>query len=226
MLYLHGSAFVACSPRTHRGLVAELSAASGRPVFALTYRLAPQHRFPTAAHDAARAYRWLLADEPGRAVALAGDSAGGQLAVATALHAREQGLPAPAAVLLLSPVLDLTLRLALGRDRRAPDPFASGPGAQRIIGMYTAGADPADPGLAVLDADLTGFPPTLIQAGGREMLLDDARALAERLDAVAGDCTLEIWRGQVHVFPALYRLVPEAREAIGRAATFLNERLG
>ncbi|MGQ0632500.1 MAG: alpha/beta hydrolase [Sporichthyaceae bacterium] len=225
VLYLHGSAFVACSPRTHRGLVAELSAATGRPFFVVDYRLAPRHRFPAAAHDAARAHRWLLAAAPDQALAVAGDSAGAQLALTTILSARERELPAPVAALLFSPCLDLTMATALARDRKARDPFASAAGGRRILAMYSRGADPADPHLAVLGADFAGFPPTLIQTGGREMLLDDSRSLAERISAAGGECALEIWRGQIHVFPALYRLVPEARRAIEHAAEFLNRHL-
>lgn len=225
VLYLHGSAFVACSPRTHRGLVAELSAASGRPFFVVDYRLAPRHPFPAAVHDAARAHRWLLAGAPDQPMAVAGDSAGAQLALTTTLLARDSDLAMPSAALLLSPCLDLTMAAALMRDRRARDPFASAAGGRRILEMYTRGANPADPHLAVLGADFTDFPPTLIQAGGREMLLDDARSLADRLTAAGRECALEIWRGQIHVFPALYRVLPEARLAIEHAGEFLNDHV-
>jgi acetyl esterase/lipase len=121
ILYLHGGAFSMCSPKTHRGLLGELSATSGRPVFAVRYRLAPQHPYPAAADDALTAYRWLIDDDrhrSGRTIAVAGDSAGGQLAVATSLGVRARQLPIPDAMLLLSPVLDLTCQLALAREAR------------------------------------------------------------------------------------------------------------
>ncbi|MEU0499399.1 alpha/beta hydrolase [Mycobacterium sp. NPDC006124] len=230
ILYIHGGAFSMCSPETHRGLISELSAAARRPVFAVRYRLAPRHPFPAAAEDALTAYRWLT--EKGTAatssstaspgtVALAGDSAGGQLAAATAIGAREHRLPAPDAMLLMSPVLDLTCHLAIDRDRRRRDPFASAISASRTLGLYVRGADPADPRVSVLDADLTDMPPTLIQVGGREMLLDDSRVFADRLQAAGVSSQLQVFRGQIHVFQAMFRLLPEAREALRLSGEFL-----
>ncbi|MGB5110083.1 MAG: alpha/beta hydrolase [Mycobacterium sp.] len=235
ILYIHGGAFSMCSPETHRGLISELSAAARRPVFAVRYRLAPRYPYPAAADDALTAYRWLT--EEGVAttssgttssgttssgtVALAGDSAGGQLAAATALGAREHRLPTPDAMLLMSPVLDLTCRLAMDRDLRRRDPFASATSASRTLGLYVAGADPADPRVSVLAADLTDLPPTLIQVGGREMLLDDSRVFADRLQAAGVSSQLQVFRGQIHVFQAMFRLLPEAREALRLSGEFL-----
>jgi len=230
ILYIHGGAFSMCSPETHRGLISELSAAARRPVFAVRYRLAPRYPYPAAADDALTAYRWLT--EEGAAttssgtvssgtVALAGDSAGGQLAAATALGAREHRLPTPDAMLLMSPVLDLTCRLAMDRDLRRRDPFASAISASRTLGLYVAGADPADPRVSVLDTDLTDMPPTLIQVGGREMLLDDSRTFADRLQAAGVPSQLQVFRGQIHVFQAMFRLLPEAREALRLSGEFL-----
>ncbi|MDV3133393.1 alpha/beta hydrolase [Mycobacterium sp. 29Ha] len=224
ILYVHGGAFSMCSPKTHRGLLGELSATSGRPVFAVRYRLAPQHPYPAAADDALTAYRWLIDDNghrSSRTVAVAGDSAGGQLAVATSLGARAHRLPMPDAMLLMSPVLDLTCRLALAREARRRDPFASARSAVRALALYTAGADPSDPRVSVLDADLAGMPPTLIQVGGREMLLDDARQLADRMQAAGSATQLQVWRGQVHVFQAMFRVLPEARDALRLSGAFL-----
>lgn len=226
ILYIHGGAFAMCSPRTHRGLLGELSAASGRPVFAVQYRLAPRHPYPVAADDALNAYRWLTCDRPGGprggSVAVAGDSAGGQLAVATALGAHTHGLPAPDAMLLMSPVLDLTCQLALARDLRRRDPFASALSAARSLGLYVGCADPTDPRISVLDADLRDMPPTLIQVGGREMLLDDARRFADRMQLFESSVKLQVWRGQIHVFQAMFRVLPEARAALRSAGVFLS----
>ncbi|MGK2869921.1 MAG: alpha/beta hydrolase [Mycobacterium sp.] len=224
ILYIHGGAFSMCSPETHRGLISELSAAARRPVFAVRYRLAPRYPFPAAADDALTAYRWLTEEGMAKSsgtVALAGDSAGGQLAAATAIGAREHRLPAPDAMLLMSPVLDLTCRLAMDRDLRRRDPFASAISASRTLGLYVAGADPADPRVSVLDADLTDMPPTLIQVGGREMLLDDSRGFADRLQAAGVSSQLQVFRGQIHVFQAMFRLLPEAREALRLSGEFL-----
>lgn len=223
LLYLHGGAFVACSPRTHRGLIGELSAASGRPVFAVVYRKAPRHPFPAAADDALRAYAWLT--RAGRPVAVAGDSAGGQLAVATTLAARRRGLPSPAAVLLYSPALDLTGSLARARDDRRRDAFAPARRIEPAFALYTGDADPRDERIAVLAADLTGFPPSLVYVGGTEMLLDDSRVLTARLRAAGAPVDLRVIRGQIHVFPALFRLLPEARAALQQSGRFLAGRL-
>lgn len=226
ILYIHGGAFSMCSPETHRGLIGELSSAARRPVFAVRYRLAPRYPYPAAADDVLTAYRWLtrvgMSITPFRTVAIAGDSAGGQLAAATALSAREHRLPTPDAMLLMSPVLDLTCRLAMDRDLRRHDPFASATSASRTLALYMAGADPVDPRVNVLDADLTNMPPTLIQVGGREMLLDDSRVFADRLQA-AGVCSqLQVFRGQIHVFQAMFRLLPEARQALRASGEFLS----
>lgn len=224
VLYIHGGAFVACSPRTHRGLIGELSAAAGLPVFAVEYRKAPRHRFPCAADDALAAYAWLTS--AGRSVAIAGDSAGGQLAVATTLSARLNGLPDPAAVLLYSPALDLTGALAIAMDARRRDAFAPARRVAPAFALYVGDADPREQLLSVLDADVAGFPPTMIHVGSTEMLLDDSRRLAESLRAAGVSVSLHVVRGQIHVFPAMFRFVPEARTAIRHSGTFLADHLG
>ena len=224
VLYIHGGAFVACSPRTHRGLIGELSAAAGRPVFAVEYRKAPVHPFPHAVEDAVRAYRWLTAS--GRVVAVAGDSAGGQLAVATTLAACRRDLPAPTAVLLFSPALDLTGELAVSRDLRRRDAFAPARRVGATFAFYIGDTDPRHELLDVLNADVSGFPPTMIHVGGTEMLLDDARLFAEKLRSVGAAVSLHVARGQIHVFPAMFRTIPEARTALRHSGDFLAAALG
>lgn len=225
VLYLHGGAFVACSPRTHRGLVAELSAASGRPIFSSTYRKAPRHPHPAALEDAWRALRWLQADQvPHRTVAVAGDSAGGWLTLAVARQAVAAGVP-PASLLLLSPLVDLTLERAVARQAvaRTPDPFAVPAAALRMVAAYLADTDPRSPDVCLTDADLRGLPPTMLHVGSTEMLLDDARHLAERLTAAGVTTDLRVWRGQLHVFPSLYRIVSHARSALALSGSFLAD---
>lgn len=225
LLYLHGGAFVACSPRTHRGLIAELSAASGLPVFALTYRKAPDHPHPTASDDAARALSWLrTTGDHDRPIALAGDSAGGWLALTLTRHALATGTP-PASLLLLSPLVDLTLGRAFTRQAmaRTPDPFAVPAAALRMVTAYLGTTSPRAPDVCILDTDLSGFPPTMVHVGSTEMLLDDARDLADQLSAAGVDVRLHVWRRQLHVFPALYRLVHHARTALRLSGTFLAD---
>jgi epsilon-lactone hydrolase len=220
--YLHGSGYAICSPRTHRGITSRLSALTGLPVFSVDYRLAPRYRFPNAALDVQRAWRWLAAGQvaPER-VLLAGDSAGGHLAVDLCLALLRAGETPPAAQVLFSPVADLTLALAGQRERLRPDPLVSAAAARRLIGIYTRGVDPADARLAHVLADGERLPPTLIHAGGREILAEDAHHLARALRAGGTPCRLRVWPGQMHVFQAMVRLVPEAGLALREAAEFL-----
>lgn len=224
--YLHGSGYAICSPATHRGITSRLSALTGLPVFSVDYRLAPRYRFPNAALDVERGWRWLTTGHhrPERIV-LAGDSAGGHLAIDLCLALLRNGSQLPAAQALFSPISDLTLGLASHRERLRPDPMVSASAARRLVGIYTHGVDPADARLAHVVAEGEQLPPTLIHAGGREMLAADAHHLARMLTAGATPCRLRVWPGQVHVFQALVRLVPEAEQALGEAAEFLLDAL-
>lgn len=225
VLYLHGGGYVFGSPRTHRKLALRLSAASGTEVVLPDYRLAPEHPFPAAAEDAYAAYRALL-DEGTAAerIVLAGDSAGAHLACTLLGDITRDGLPMPAAALLWSPPLDWTGATAAERDRIARDPLVS-PRAGARCSLAYIGTDAADPRLAVLDGNLSGWPPVLIQAGGTECLLTDAEHLAESLAAAGVPCEMQVWPGQVHVFQALAALVPEARAAIDYAGRFISDQL-
>jgi len=225
ILYVHGSGYSACSPRTHRGLVSRLSAATALPAFSVDYRLAPRHRFPVAADDVRRAYDWLRGWFGAGQIVVAGDSAGGHLAVDLCLSLIRDREDQPAALALLSPLADVTLNLARVRERALRDPLASADSASRLVNHYIRHADPADPRLRhVFDTGET-LPPTLIQAGGAEMLAADARHLHDQLVAVGTDCRLEVWPGQMHVFQAMPRVIPEAGPALNRAARFLMHQL-
>jgi len=226
ILYLHGSAYAICSSRTHRGITTRLSRDTGLPVFSCDYRLAPSHRFPSAADDVRAAYDWLLAEghDPERIV-VAGDSAGGHLAVDLALELIREGSTAPAALVLFSPVLDLSMGLASARERIRRDPMISAARAARLLDLYVLDADRDHRRLRFSFSGAGAFPVTLVQAGGREMLAADAEHLARAIDEAGGYCELEIWPGQMHVFQALPRLVPEAQAALTRAAAFVDEHL-
>lgn len=227
ILYLHGSGYAVCSPRTHRGLVSHLSARAGLAVFSLDYRLAPRHRFPRAAQDVQRAWDWLLSRSlPAERIVVAGDSAGGHLALDLCLTLCRAGRPQPAAQLLFSPIADLTLELARERERVRPDPMISAAGARRLVDHYTAGTDSTHARLAHVVAPHETLAPTLIQAGGREMLAADAHHLHRALCGSGTHCELEVWPGQMHVFQALPRLIPEADPALRRAARFALDALG
>jgi acetyl esterase/lipase len=227
VLYLHGSAYMLASARTHRGLTSRLSVMAGLPVFGVDYRLAPEHVFPAAADDVRAAYDWLLRQGYAPAqIVIAGDSAGGHLAVDLVLQLRREGRPGPAALVLFSPLVDLTLGQAMRRERERRDPMISAGRARRLVELYTSAADPADPRLAFAFGAGDMLPPTLIQAGGAEMLAADAEYLAGLIRSSGGDCELEIWPDQMHVFQALPVLVPEAEIALGRAAAFVRTHLG
>ncbi len=198
VLVLHGSGYLVCSARTHRGFASHLSAYSGMPTFAIDYRLAPEHPFPAAEDDAFAAYRWLLAQghDPAKIV-VAGDSAGGHLAVALALRLRSEGLPAPASLALFGPLIDPLYRacIADARTRRQPlDPRA----AARAIALYVGDHDAEDPRLCLLNADLSSLPPIQIHYGSREVMRADAEAFARQVVESGGRCDEQMWPGLMH----------------------------
>jgi epsilon-lactone hydrolase len=218
--FVHGSGYALCSPRTHRRLTSWLSRLTGLPVFSLDYRLAPRHRFPSAADDVRSGWDWLIGDyglAPEQAVVV-GDSAGGHLSVDLLL---QPDVVHPSALVLLSPVADLTFTLARTRERLRQDPAIRSRDAVRLLELYCAGTDPSHPRLKLDVAAGRTLPPALIQAGGAEMLAADAIALADDIRTAGGECELQIWPDQVHVFQALPRLTPEARPAMRHIAGFI-----
>ena len=225
ILYFHGGAYVIGSPQTALSLTANLVARTGFRALSLDYRLAPEHPFPAAIEDTLSAYRALLdSGEDPAAVAFAGDSAGGGLTVTTCLAARDAGLPLPAAIVALSPGFDAT-RSGESIDTKAGiDPLFTRESLDHTGAMYLAGQDPRQPMLspAVL-ADLTGFPPMLLQAGTNELLLDDSTRMAARARAAGVDVILDITAGVPHVFQSYAGVLDEADQALDRAALFLTQ---
>ncbi|MGF0311973.1 alpha/beta hydrolase [Rhodococcus sp. IEGM1428] len=226
ILYIHGSAYVICSARTHRGLTARLSSSTGLPVFTVDYRLAPEHPFPAAADDLEAAYRWLRGQGYDAAnIVLAGDSAGGHLAADLIIENDRTGTPQPGAMVLFSPLIDLDFELSARMERTRKDPMISAMAARGLVALYTDGHDANLPRLRLDLALVRELPPTLIQVGGAEMLRGDARHLHTMIDAAGGRSELEIWPDQMHVFQALPRLIPEAEHALGHAAQFIAHAL-
>jgi epsilon-lactone hydrolase len=222
--FVHGSGFALCSPRTHRRLTAWLSRLTGLPVFTVDYRLAPRHRFPTAADDVRAGWNWLTSQVPAENVVIAGDSAGGHLSVDLLLQT-DVAARGPAGLVLFSPLIDLTLELARAREDLRRDPAIRVADAARLVRLYSRGVDPDHPRLKLDVAGGPTLPPTLIQVGGAEFLLADARHLAADIRAGGGRCTLQVWPDQVHVFQALPRLAPEAAKAMSQAASFIGNAL-
>jgi len=228
ILYFHGGSFVFGSPETALSLTANLVVKTGFRSFSVDYRLAPEHPFPAGIDDALSAYRDLLdRGEDPATIAFAGDSAGGGLSVTTCLGARDAGLPMPAAILLFSPGLDAT-RTGESMDTKAGiDPIFTREGLEPTKDMYLAGQDPRQPMLSpAVFADLTGFPPMLVQVGTNEVLLDDSTRIAARARDAGVDVILDVTADVPHVFQSFAGVLDEADEALDRAAFFLTQRLG
>lgn len=226
LLFLHGGGYNAGSWFTHRELAARLCLASGARVFLPNYRLAPEHRCPAAIEDAAAGYQWLLGQgsDPEQIV-IAGDSAGGGLALATLVWLREHGLALPAAGVLLSPWVDLTMSGSSVRSRATSDRLVSLRGLQRAATWYVGAGDPAQPWASPLYANLHNLPPLLIQADDHELLLSDATRLAEKARASGVEVTLEVWDEMWHVWQAWAGSLPEGQQAIERIGAFIRHHL-
>ncbi len=226
VLYLHGGGFVVGSIRSHAELMHGIATAASCRVLGIDYRLAPEHRYPLALEDAACAYRWLLAQGVAPShIAMAGDSAGAGLALALLLTLREQGLPAPCAAVLLSPLVDLTASGDSYQSRAALDPIHQRPMilamAQRYLGPAT---DAREPLASPLFADLRGLPPLLIQVGERETIVSDASELARRVRAAGGVADLSVWPGMIHVFQQFPAELESARAARAAIGSFLGQQ--
>jgi acetyl esterase/lipase len=228
VLYLHGGGYCIGSLDTHRDLAARLAIATGCTVATIDYRLAPENQFPRAVDDACAAYRELLATgkRPER-IAIAGDSAGGGLTIATALALRSAGTPLPAAVACLSPWADLTQSAPSYESLGDVDPMVTKEGLDEMAAAYLGGADARNPLASPLFADDLGhLPPALIEVGDHEVLLDDSVRLAERIRADGGSVTVTVWPELIHVFQAFPgALIPEADESITAIGSFLAGHL-
>jgi len=226
IVYLHGGGYVMGSLDTHRGLCARLSQAARARVLSVDYRLGPEHPFPAAVDDAVAAVRFVRAGgiSPGR-MAVAGDSAGGGLTIATLVALRDAGEPLPVAGLCISPWTDLALTGDSMTAKAADDPMVRGADLQLMADAYLAGCDPTTPLASPLYADLAGLPPLLVQVGSAEILLDDARRVAERARTAGVDAHLRVWDDMIHVWHAFADILPEGRAAVVEMAAFLEERL-
>jgi acetyl esterase/lipase len=226
LLYLHGGGYVNGSPKSHRHLAAAIGEASGLPVFVAGYRRAPEHPFPAALEDAVAAYKGLLASgiSPAR-LAIAGDSSGGGLAIATLVSLRERKVPLPACAVCISPWVDLTQSGATFRTHAALDPTIGKARLDAMAAQYLAGRDPKTPLASPLFADLSGLPPLLLQVGGREVLFDDTMRLQARAEEAGVEVSAESWGGMWHVWPFYYPMLSEGRDAIARIGAYLKARI-
>jgi epsilon-lactone hydrolase len=224
VLYFHGGGFYMCSPRTHRALTWRLARATRRRVCAIDYRKAPDHVFPAWVEDGLSAFVWLLEQgHRGEDILLAGDSAGGNIALAVTHRLRRNGMPLPGGLILFSPWADLGCEGASYVKNKRRDAMFNAK-AVRSLGAYlTQGkplADARDPERSPIHADLTGFPRMLIFAGSTEVFLDDARTIARRASAAGVDAELHIYRHMPHVFPLFAGVLPRAKPAFQTITRF------
>ena len=226
ILYFHGGVYVLGDAVQAAGLAAQVARRTRARAISVDYRLAPENPYPAAVDDALATYQALLAAGTDPAdIAFAGESAGGGLAVATLVNARDHGLPLPAAAFVMSPYADLTLAGATMDTKHAADPQLSRDNLQPRIPDYTAGQDPALPLISPVFADLSGLPPLIIQVGSHEVLLDDAIRLARQAATADVAVTLDITPGVPHVFQAYYAFLDEAAVALDRAGRLLSAYL-
>lgn len=225
-MYVHGGGYVIGSIVSHRHLVTELGRAAGARTLSLDYRLAPEHPFPAAVEDALTGYRFLLTQDfkPGN-IAIAGDSAGGGLVVATLLAIKEAGLEQPACGFCISPWVDLE---ALGNSmisQASVDPMVQKDGLLGMAMAYLNGANARSPLAAPLYGDLRDIAPLLIQVGAAETLLDDATRLASVAGAVDVEVNLQVWPEMIHVWHFFHPMLGAARHAIKGAGEIISRAM-
>jgi acetyl esterase/lipase len=226
VLYFHGGVYAIGDAFLAAELASQVGRRTHAKVISVDYRLAPEHPYPAAVVDALAAYQALLyAGIAPSDIAFAGESAGGGLAIATLVNARDHGLPLPAAAFVMSPYADLTLSGPTMETRRDVDPLLSRELLQPRVADYASGHDAALALISPVFADLSGLPPLIIQAGTHEVLLDDAIRLAGRAATADVEFTLDITPGVPHVFQAYHAFLDEATAALDRAGQLLSAHL-
>jgi len=223
LLYLHGGAFMCGSARTHLNLAARLAMAANARVMLVDYRLTPDHVYPAPIEDLTTVYRLIL--ESGiksSSIAFGGDSAGANIALATLQKLPTLALPPPAACVLISPWLDLTLSGASTVDNAGRDSMVPVSLLRNAARLYAADLDPAHPGLSPLFASMRGMPPLMIQVSSDEILFHDALRLSQKAEAAGVSVVYRVWSGQAHGFPALAPYVPESVRSIKEIGDFLR----
>ncbi|HEY5210786.1 MAG TPA: alpha/beta hydrolase [Stellaceae bacterium] len=226
ILFLHGGGYFFGSPQTHRPITFALARGASARVFALDYRLAPEHPFPAALDDAVACYRRLMIDGvPARKIIVAGDSAGGGLALALLISLRDHGDPLPAGAVLFSPWTDLAATGASLERNNSSDPMFIGPDIGKSAQHYLGTMPGTHPLASPLYARLSELPPLFIQASASEVLLDDSQRLVEKARGEGGDILFKAWPDLPHVWHLYNPLLPEARAALREANAFILSRL-
>src|SRR6266508_2518670 len=226
VLYFHGGVYVIGDAFQAADLASQVGRRTHAKVISVDYRLAPEHPYPAAVDDALAAYEALLRNGTVPSdIAFAGESAGGGLAIATLVNARDHGLPLPAAAFVMSPYADLTLAGTTMETKRKADPLFTPEAFPARVTDYTSGQDPALGLISPIFAELSGLPPLIIQAGTHEVLLDDAVRLARQAATADVEVTLDITPGVPHVFQAYHAILDEAAAALDRAGQLLSAQL-
>ena len=223
VLYLHGGGFFAHLPRSYRRFARRLAQDFGATVYLPAYRLAPEHRYPSAADDCLAVYRQLLDGglDPA-SVCVMGDSAGGNLALVTLLRARDEKLPLPACAIVISPGADLTLNGASFTRNASADPFIPVQALAQLVKQYADADQVTNPYVSPMLGDFTGLPPLQILVGSTEVLLDSSISTAQSSRNAGVDVVLQVWRDMPHVFP-IFAYLPEARMAMQTMAGFFDQ---
>ncbi len=226
LMYCHGGGYQMGSIASHGALMADIAAASGLRVLGFDYRLAPEHRFPAALDDSLAVYRWLLDQGIAPAkLAIAGDSAGAGLALATLLKARDEGLPMPAAIVFLSPWLDMEAKSDTYQTRAAVDPLTQRQAVLMMVKTYLGrDDDPSHPYASPINGDLSGLPPMLVHVGDHETVLGDSEHLRTRARAAGTDIEMVVWDEMIHHFQVFSEL-EETQKSIQQIGAFLREKL-
>jgi epsilon-lactone hydrolase len=226
VMYFHGGVYVLGDAFLSADLASQVGLRTSAKVISVDYRLAPEHPYPAAVDDALAAYEALLNSGTAASdIAFAGESAGGGLAIATMVNARDHGLPLPAAALVMSPYVDLTLAGATMESKREADPLLSPEALRARVADYTEGQDAGLGLISPIFADLSGLPPLIIQAGTHEVLLDDAIRLAGVAATADVEVFLDVTPGVPHVFQAYHAILDEAVVALDRGGQLLSARL-
>lgn len=227
ILYLHGGGYLFGSPKTHRRVASDFSAAAKAQVLLIDYRLAPEHPFPAALEDGLASYRWLI--EKGNfnstQIALAGDSAGGNLALGIMLSLIKNREPLPACALLISPFTDFARKGRSLQTKAEVDPMVSTELLELIANSYLPEGDCLNPIVSPIHADLSALPPLLIHVGSQEILLDDSLRLVNKAAADNVAVELKVWQDMIHCFHQFAPNLADGREAIGEAGAFLVKHL-
>ena len=225
LLYLHGGGHVIGSLKSHRHLVSRLAVAAGVAAFHIDYRLAPEHPYPAALEDALKVYKQILATGIApEDMVVGGESAGGNLATALLLKVREDGLPQPAGLYLLSPWLDMTTAGESYQKIGARDPIITREGIEMVAAAYLGGK-PDNAFTSPVRADLAGLPPMLIQVGSEEVLLSDSLTFANRAAMAGVEVKLHVWPEMPHAWPLFHVFIRAGLAAIDEASQWMRQRL-